>query len=227
MATSSKGVSALKLKAWLGISYKTAWFLRHRVREMLADGSAEKLTGIVEADETHIGGRKRKGRDDREDQTKSVSHRGRGRARSTVLVAVQRKGRTKARRVASHGVDDIAPRIFAWVSPDAILSTDELPAYRWIGRMLRGHARVHHASGQYARDDARRGIPAHVNTVESFNSQIKRAIIGVWHWFSAKHCDRHLTEIAFRWNNRKADFDSRVDLALVTGKRLFWKGLVG
>jgi ISXO2-like transposase domain len=143
-----------------------------------------------------------------------------------VLVVAQRKGMAKARRVASHGVDDIAPRIFAGVSPDAILSPDELPAYRWIGRKLRGHARVHHASGQYVRDDARTGIRAHVNRVESFNSQIKRAIIGVWHWFSVKQCNRYLTEITFRWNHRKADFDSRIDLALVSGKRLPWKALV-
>lgn len=111
MATSSKGVSALKLTAWLGISYKTAWFLCHRVRAMLADGSAEKLTGIVEADETDIGGQKRKGRDDDEDESGTPSHRGRGRARSTVLVAAQRKGRAKAQRVASHGSDDLAPAL--------------------------------------------------------------------------------------------------------------------
>ena len=80
MATSRKGVSALTLQAWLGVSYKTAWFLCHRVRAMLADGSATKLTGVVEADETSIGGRKRKGRDDDEDQTGAPSHRGRGRA---------------------------------------------------------------------------------------------------------------------------------------------------
>ena len=226
MTMSSKGVSALKLTAWLGVSYKTAWFLCHRIREMLADGSAARLTGIVEADETSIGGRKRKGRDDDEDLTGTPSHRGRGRARSSVLAAVERKGRAKAQRVASHGVADIAPRIFTWVSPEGILATDEWPAYRRIGRQLQGHARVHHASGQYARDDARTGIRAHGNTAESFNSQIKRAIIGVWHWISAQYCNRYLIEIAFRWNNRKAGFASRIDSAVLTGVRLRWKDLV-
>ncbi len=227
IATSSKGISAMKLKDMLGLSYKTAWFLGHRVRAMLADGSAEKLTGVVEADETYVGGRKRKKRDDAEDQDGRPPHRGRGRARSTVLVATQRKGRVKAKRIASHGVEDIAPKLWAWVSPnETVLATDELPAYRWIGRKFAAHLRVRHVAGEYARTDARTGIRAHVNTAESFNSQFKRAIIGVWHLISAKHCDRYLAEVAFRWNARGLDAEGRLDAMVLTGQRLRFRELI-
>lgn len=86
IATSSKGISAMKLAGWLGVSYKTSWFLGHRVREMLASGAAQKLTGVVEADETYVGGKKRRGRDDDEDQGGTLSHRGRGKARQARTV---------------------------------------------------------------------------------------------------------------------------------------------
>jgi len=226
LATGGKRISSNKLKDRLGVSYKTAWFLGHRVRQMLVDGSATKLTGIVEADETSIGGRKRKRRDDDEDQTGAPSHRGRGRARSTVLVAVERKARAKAKRIASQGIDDISPPIWACISPGATLMTDELPAYNWIGRKLERHLKVHHASEEYVRTDARTGSGVHVNTAACFNRQTKRSIIGVRHWFSAKHCDRYLTEISVRWNHRRASFSVRINHALLSGRRLLWKDLV-
>ncbi len=224
LATSSKGVSAMKLKDWLGVSYKTAWFLGHRVRQMLADGSAEKLTGIIEADETYVGGVKRKGRDDDEDGSGRPSHRGRGRAGSTVFVAVERGGKAKAKRVASHGVADLAPPLWQWSNVGkSILMTDGLPAYRWIGRKFTGHPTADHGRQEYARTDRKRG---HTNTAESFNSAFKRAIVDVWHCVSAKHCDRYLAEVAFRWNSQKVALEARVDGALVHGRRLRWSELV-
>jgi len=150
-------------------------------------------------------GRKWKGRDDDEDQTGAPSHRRRGRARSTVLVAVERKGRAKAKRIASHGIDDTSPPIWAWVSPGATLMTDELPAYNWIGRNLERHLKVHHASEEYVRTDARTGSRVHVDT--------------------AKHCDRYLTEISCRWNHRRASFSVRINHALLSARRLLWKDL--
>ena len=179
VATSSKGVSAMKLKDWLGVSYKTAWFLGHRVRQMLADGSAGRLAGIIEADEPYVGGVKRKGRDDDEDGSGRPSHRGRGRARSTVFVAVERGGKAKAKRVASHGV---AAPLWQWSNvKGSVLMADGLPAYRWIGRKFAGHLTADHKRQAYARTDRRRGIRVHTNTAESFNSAFKRAIVGVWH----------------------------------------------
>jgi hypothetical protein len=226
IANSSKGMSALKLKDWLGVSYKTAWFLGHRIRQMFADGTATKLTGIVEADEVYLGGRKRKGRDDDEDQSGRPSHRGRGPARTAVLVATERGGKVKGEKIESHATDHIAPKLWKWCDvPNTILSTDELPAYRWIGRKMKGHARVRHAIGEYAKTCKRTKIRAHVNTAECFNGQLKRAIIGVWHLISRKHCNRYVSEVAFRWNHRKADASARIDTMLFAGRRLRWREL--
>jgi len=226
IATSSKGVSAMRLKDWLGVSYKTAWFLGHRIRKMLEDGSAAKLTGIVEADETYVGGRKRKGRDDDEGNTGAPSHRGRGKARATVLVAVERKGKVKAERIASHGGADIAPKLYEWLDiNNTLLVTDELPAYRWIGSKMRRHMTVHHASGEYARTDHRSGARVHTNTAESFNSQLKRAIIGVWHFISHKHASRYALEVSYRWNHRQSDLMDRFNTSFAASGRLKWKEL--
>ena len=227
IATSSKGISAMRLKDWLGVSYKTSWFLGHRVRQMLASGAAQKLTGVVEADETYVGGKKRKGRDDDEDQDGTPSHRGRGKARATVLVAVERGGRVKAERIASHGVVDIAPVLRRWVdSPNTVLMTDELPAYRQIGRKMRRHLTVRHGGGEYAVTDPISGLRKHNNMAESFNSQLKRAIIGVWHFVSAKHVTRYAAEVCFRWNHRASSLMVRFNGALLGGQRIRWNGLI-
>jgi len=97
MATNSKGVSAMELSQWLGIGYKTAWFLARRVREMMRDCDNHPLVGLVEVDETCVGGKKRKKRDDDEDTNGRPSHRGRGKARAAVLVAVERGDKVRTR----------------------------------------------------------------------------------------------------------------------------------
>jgi len=160
MATSSKGVSAMKLSQWLGIGYKTAWFLAHRVREMIKDRDANPLVGIVEVDETYVGGKKRKKRDDDEDRDGRPSHRGRGPARAAVLVAVERGGKVKAERIATHSVAEIAPRVREWLSRDATMLTDELPVYRWIGSKQVRHLKVLHRSDEFARTCERTGTSA-------------------------------------------------------------------
>ena len=245
-----KGMSALKLKDWLGVSYKTAWFLGHRIRQMFTDGTATKLTGIVEADETYIGGRKPKGRDDDEDSSGRPSHdalrgplRARGPARTAVLVAAERGGKVKGEKIESHAADHMALKLWKWCDvPNTILSTDELPAYRWIGREMKGNARVRHAIGEYAKTCGRTKIRAHVcperarsaNTAECFNGQlctkwapqgVKRAIIGVWRVISRKPWSWCVGEVAFRWNHRGADASARIDTMLFAGRRLRWREL--
>jgi transposase-like protein len=226
VAASSKGVSSVKLAEQLGITQKTAWFLGQRIRRMMDDREG-MLSGIVEADETYLGGKRRKDaksqRDGDDDQPK-----GRGGSRRTmVTVAAERGGRARAKRGMTHSARTIATFVYENVSREGtILCTDELPAYRWIGRKFDRHLRVNHSKGEYARYDGG-PVVAHSNTAESFNATVKRAIIGVWHWFSNKHTDRYLTEIAFRWNERKADTASRIDTMLHTqGQRLRWRELV-
>jgi transposase-like protein len=225
VAASSKGVSSVKLGEQLGITQKTAWFLGQRIRRMMDDREG-MLSGIVEADETYTGGKRRKDakskREDDDDQPK-----GRGGSRRTmVMVAAERGGRARAQRGATHSGNTIARFVYNNVSRDGTtLCTDELPAYKWIGQKYSRHLRVNHSKGEYVRYGG--SVVAHSNTAESFNATVKRAIIGVWHWFSNKHTDRYLTEVSFRWNQRKCDTNARIDTMLLThGKRLRWRELV-
>lgn len=215
MGQSSKGMSTKKISEWLDLPYKTAWHLTHRIRAMMAEGDEHTtiLTGIVELDETYVGGKPRPGRD-------KNRKRGRGTEKQGVFVAVERGGRVKAELIASHGREDIEPLVKRFVDPGAQLMTDELPTYRGIGRDYRYHYVVSHAEGEYAREGQ-----IHVNTAESFNSTLKRAVVGVFHYISKKHMIRYVNEACFRWNTRDGD-RVREMLRLSVGRRLPYAFLV-
>jgi hypothetical protein len=96
-----------------------------------------------------------------------------------------------------------------------------------IGRKYRAHLAVNHTDGAFVRFDQNAVATAHVNTAESFNAIVKRAWVGVWHWFSIKHCHRYLDQIVFHWNHRKADVATRLgDLFTAKGKRLRFRDCV-
>ena len=225
LAMSSKGVSSVALARHLGIGQKTAWFLAQRIRAMMAEHQP-LLSGIVEADETYVGGKARKrGQASRRDSDDDQPMGRGGSRKAMVVAAVERGGRARARRGRTHGGKTIARFLLDHVSRDAVLATDELPAYRWIGRKFRTHVSVNHSREEFVRRDPFAAAAAHTNTVESWNATLKRAIMGVWHWLSVKHLDRYCTEIVFRWNHR--DVVSR--LARLLGSlapRLRWKALV-
>lgn len=207
LADSSKGISTRKAAQWLGLHYQTAWHMTQRIRAMMVDGDPAVLTGIVECDETYVGGKPRFTRDE---TGAVVKHKtGRGTDKQPVFVAVQRQGRVRAGLIASHGVVNIKPLVNAWVGREAELMTDELPAYRGIGRDYRYHHVVFHKDREYAREG---GI--HSNTAESFNSTIKRAVVGVYHYISKKHMIRYVEEAVFRWNTRKNTTMEKFDLLL-------------
>lgn len=215
IATSSKGVSAVVLSRQLGVSYKTAWFLGHRIRKLMAEKDVT-LQGIVEVDETYIGGKRRKGqtskRDDDDDQPTGRA----GTKKMMAVTAVERDGKSRARKAKTHNAKSIATLVHEWLDPNAAIVTDELPAYRWIGRKYRAHLRVNHSKGEWSRRDPLAIACAHTNTVESFNATIKRTIMGVFHWFSIKHADRYLEEISGRWNMRKMTAEERFETAFRT-----------
>jgi hypothetical protein len=201
IATSSKGISALKLSEWLGVSYKTAWHLGHRIRAMMAS-EPTLLRGVVELDETYVGGKPRKVHRERllpKDQ-RPKRKQGRATDKACVFVAVQRGGRVVPRLVPSHTKGALGGAVRASVHTDAILVTDELPAYTGVGREYAGHHRVGHSDDEFARTDG--DLRVHVNTAESFNAMLKRGIVGVFHYVSTKHLHRYAAETAFRWNER-------------------------
>ena len=210
IGTSSKGVSAMVISRQLGISYKSAWLMCHRIRAQLQDGD-ETLRAVVEVDETYVGGKRRKGekskRDGDDDQPK-----GRGGSRKMMVVtAVERGGKARATKGKTHSGRTIAQTVYKWLEPGAVLVTDELPAYKRIGRRYPAHLRGNHSQGQWVRRDPLAVTCAHTNCVESFNATIKRAIIGVWHWFSVKHANRYLRELSIRWNMRAMSRMERFD----------------
>lgn len=228
VAASSKGISSVKLGEHLGIGQKTAWFLGQRIRRMMEDKDG-LLKGIVEADETYLGGKaSKKGRKSKRDADDDQPKGRSGTRKSMVTVATERGGRARAAKGKTHSERTIATFVFKNVDrAGTVLITDELPAYRCVGRKYSAHLHVNHSAGEYVRDDSHAAATAHVNTAESFNATLKRAWVGVFHWFSIKHTDRYLHEVTFRWNARQQDTDARLSalFARTTG-RLRWKELV-
>ena len=189
LAETSKGVSANWLKGALGVTYKTAWYLGHRIRRMM-DAGDTLLTGIVEVDETYVGGKPRRG--------DPPGKRGRGTKKYPVFVAVQRGGEVRATTMPDVKFASMKPHLDKWLAGDAMLMTDEFRAYDKLGKFWKWHFRVQHGAGEFSRDGG-----VHTNTAESFNATLKRAHTGVYHYMSPKHLMRYVSEAVFRWSGRK------------------------
>lgn len=205
LCSSKKGMSAHQLHRMLNITYKSAWFMAHRIRYAMGQPPlAEKLQGIVEADETYIGG-------------KAHGKRGRGAENKTPVVAlIQRGGDVrsfKTERVTSKNVKTI---IREHVDKSSTIMTDEFRSYKGLDKEFADHQTVSHGTGEYVRDNA------HVNTAEGYFSLLKRGIIGTYHHISQQHLDRYLAEFNFRYNSRKVEDGVRMVLAInnAKGKRL-------
>jgi len=207
LCASKKGISAHQLHRMLNITYKSAWFMAHRIRYAMTQPPViDKLQGIVEADETYIGG-------------KHHGKRGRGSENKTpVFALVERDGRVRAfktERVTSKNLKD---KIRENVDKKAVIMTDEFLAYKDLGKEF-VHYTVNHGAGEYVNGDI------HTNTAEGFFSILKRGINGIYHHVSEQHLDRYLAEFGFRYDNRKVDDAVRVAIALgqIGGKRLTYK----
>jgi hypothetical protein len=230
MTSSLKGVSARQLWRQLPLgSYKTAWFMAHRIRLAMANGGPFKpLTGIVEADETWIGGKPRHtarqpGAPVPTRTQKIQKAQAAFRERNIpVAVLVSRDGNARARALTKVGAEELREFIVSNVDVKAAaLRTDEHKGYVGVGREFTGgHERVNHKRKEYARPG---GI--HSNTAESFHSLFKRAYHGAWHHVSREHLDRYLGEQCFRWSNRHMKDAARTTFALgqIGGARLYYK----
>ncbi|HEY5231915.1 MAG TPA: IS1595 family transposase [Verrucomicrobiae bacterium] len=209
-ATSKKGVSALEIKRQCQISYPSALFLMHRIRlAMTEDGNAPKLAGIVECDETYVGGKPRFG---------TGYHKpGRGTSKTPVFGMVERGGNIRRRVVANVSGKTLKGAIRECVDKSATIMTDEWPAYRGVGKDFSGgHHFVNHGTKQYA-DGA-----VSTNTAESSFAILKRGIMGIYHAVSKEHLHRYVGEFDFRWNTRNLNDGERTVLAMqgAIGKRL-------
>ena len=191
MVNSSKGVSSVYLAQWVGISQKSAWKVGHAIRKMMEPGSClvPALKGIVELDEKYVGGKPRF-------QQGVKYKRGRGTEKQCVLVAVERRGPVRTALVDSDKTAELKPVIADFVDPGSHLMSDELQAYKGIGKAYGAHQWVKHGKKEFARGEV------HNNTAESFNAILERAKQGVFHYFSPQHLQRYLHEIGFRWDHR-------------------------
>ncbi len=211
MSSSKKGVSSMQLHRELGITLKSAWFLSHRIREAMAEKHDGLLCGIVEVDETYVGGKPRKG--------SNGSKRGRGTDKIPVMALVERNGNVRSKPVERVNAKALRGAIFENVDRGAHIVTDEFAAYNGIGMYYRSHKKVNHKQGEYSRGDVT------TNTVESFFAILKRGHYGIFHSLSKQHLHRYCNEFAFRWNNRKVSDGERMIAAImgVEGKRLMYR----
>jgi transposase-like protein len=210
MSSAKKGISAHQLHRTLGISYKAAWFMCHRIRESMRDTALAPLGGagkIVEADETYVGGKPRKGTDGQ----KTKKDR-----KTPVAVLIERNGRARA-KVMEWPIDGAIKRnIAASVERGTHIHSDQHRAYQSIEHELPAlelqHSSVDHTSGEYARD----GV--HSNTAESWNALLKRSIVGSFHHVSREHLSRYCDEVSFRWDRRSIDDTARTAQAIKGGE---------
>jgi len=191
MSSTRCGISAKQLERELGVTYKTAWRIFNQVRKLMAE-EAGILSGEEELDETYIGGVVR---------THGMTRMERGKAalRNKAVVAgqVQRGGRLQALHLKRGKAGALVPLARAHVLPGSMIYTDELPAYKALGRVGYGHQRVHHAAKVYVSGSV------HVNTLEGFWSLLKNGIRGVYHSVSAKHLQSYVDEYTFRYHHRR------------------------
>ncbi len=198
--TSSKGISSVVMARILGVNQKTAWKLGHAIRELMDDRDAvsARLAGVVEVDEAYVGGAPK--------FKKGVKNkRGRGTGKPMVLVAADRTGQAKATLIPNAQGATLGPIMKEWIDPSSALMTDSNTAYRKIGRSFASHNTVNHGKRQYSRPSK----GAHINTVEAVNSQVQRALIGVYHRLGRQHLQRYLDEILWRWNHRQQEVKIR------------------
>jgi len=218
MASSKKGISAHQLHRTLGVTYKTAWFMAHRLREAMRDLKIEPLGGegkTVEFDETFVGGKEK----NKHAWQRDKSNIG-GRGKEAVFALVERGGKVQSRHVPTVTGKTLKPILEAQIAADTRTMSDDGGAR--IGHGRDNHQSVNHSIGEYVRGDA------HTNTIEGYFSVLKRGIIGTYHHVSPQHLKRYLAEFDFRYNNRAAlgvDDATRAVAALagIVGKRLTYR----
>lgn len=211
LCAGKNGVSAAELSRTLEITYKSAWYLAYRIRKaMERPPLVDRFRGIVEADETYIGGKRR---GTKRGRPGADSHK------TAVVTLVERDGEARSRAVQRVTGKNIKQMLTEHVAEDARLMTDEFQSYRTPGKAFASHETVNHGAGEYARGDV------HVNTAEGYFSQLKRCVDGTHHHVSRQHLHRYLSEFDYRYNTRKIEDGERTKRAIrqTTGKRLRYR----
>lgn len=200
-----KGISSLQLAKDVGVGQKCAWFMLHRIRHCFKlNVREEKLDGVIEADETFMGGaegNKHKNKRTENTQGRSVQ------TKSAVVGVIKRGGELRVSKVADTSGYNLRPFVVRNVAFGANLMTDEWLGYKGLAQLFHHHI-VKHNEGEYVKDDA------HTNTLEGFWSLLKRGVDGIYHSISKKHLQQYLDEYSFRYNTRYQSESGRFDMLL-------------
>jgi len=215
MASSKKGISAHQMHRMMDITYKTAWFLNHRIREAmgLAPAKSSPIGGegkIIESDETYVGGKAYSAH-----KSKPVPKK------HAVIALVERGGEVRAKHVPAVTMKTLRDVLTKHASRKSTLMTDDSPVSRNIRQEFHAHGVVVHSKGEYVKKD---GV-THTQTIESFFSLLKRGVFGSFHSVSEQHLQRYVDEFAFRWNHREIDDATRANeiIKATAGKRLTYR----
>lgn len=216
-----KGISSYQLGKDIGVSQKCAWFMLHRIREIMKPKEAIKLDNIVEIDEVYIGGRVSKMSNKKRKELKETNMS--KLTKSMVMGMVERGGNLKlihAGHTTQVNSRHIQPILKDNIDKDAVLLTDMSGLYNGVKRSFAGHETVNHEAKEFARDSI------HTNTIEGAFSQLKRSILGIYHHVTIKHLSRYCEETAFRYNLRKMkDADRFTESLKQVNGRLSYKML--
>lgn len=209
-STAKKGISAKQLERMLGVSYKTAWFMGHRIREAAREDFSIPLGGngrAIEVDETFWGNEYQK-----PEGARGYAHK------MKVVTLVERGGRSRSLHVTELNAKSVADLLAEHINPETILNTDDAAYYRNGGKQFIRHDAVNHSAGEYVRGDAT------TNTVEGYFSLFKRGMIGTYHKVGMRHLIRYCAEFDFRWNTRKySDAERMTEIVRRSqGHRLFY-----
>lgn len=227
MASSKKGMSAHQLHRMLGVTYQTAWFMEHRIREAMREGGFLPPMGgegkVVEADETYYGPIAPENLPPTKADGKPRSHKKQGPGRKrAILSLVERGGSVRSFHIQAARMDNVTEIVRENIHRESRLQTDESNLYHRVGKEFAAHETVNHSEDEYARGDVT------TNTVEGYFSIFKRGMSGIYQHCADKHLHRYLAEFDFRYNNRIAlNVDDNERHARVVrgakGKRLMYK----
>ncbi|MGR3269636.1 IS1595 family transposase [Thalassococcus profundi] len=222
MVSSKKGISSHQLHRVLGITYKSAWFLTHRIRECMRSGALAPFGsdgGTVEVDETFIGTKHKK------------SKTARGFAHKNAMLTLVDRDTKRAKSIVVDDIkkDTLVPILRENIAKEAVIYTDEAKQYTRLADDFAGHDFTTHSAGEYVK---REKPQVHTNTVEGFYSIFKRGMKGVYQHCGKRHLHRYAAEFDFRYNHREANGVNDAErasaaLSSVAGKRLLYRDSLG
>jgi transposase-like protein len=224
LCASKKGMSAHQLHRMLKVTYRSAWFMAHRIRyTMRQEPLSSKLTGVIEVDETYVGGKLRVGpyraRPYKRERGEKRNYPSVTSNKAAVVSVLQRGGRVQSQHVERVTAENLKPIVNQMIAEDAHVMTDSSTVLK-AGLIARKHDQVNHVAKEYVRYED--GICITTNTIEGYFATLKRGINGVYHHVGKQHLHRYLSEFDFRYNSRKEKDGDRTLMALKStgGKRL-------